>query len=356
IRSLRRLPSLAPTGGEDLPGVSVVIAARDEEARIETTVRGLLGQQGVRLEVIVVNDRSRDGTGKILERLAAEDPRLKAVRLEEVPPGWLGKCYACHRGSQEAGGEWLLFTDGDIWMTPDLLARAIRTARQEGAAHLALLPGVREGSILGKACQLIFFIGQARMASQVNQDRPGAHLGSGAFNLVRADTYRAVGGYETLRLTVLDDLKLSLLLRRAGRRSRLFVGRGELEADWAPTLPGMIKALEKNHFAVVHFRLLPVLLTVLLVGSLWSAAVVGPWGGSVAGMAAGVGLCSLILPAALAARRFGWPRTAAVLAPFILPVLLVSLVNSTVVTLLRRGIWWRDTFYPLAILRTGGIR
>jgi len=74
-------------------------------------VRRLLAQEGVDLEVVAVNDRSRDATGPILERVAAADPRLKPVHLDSLPDGWLGKCLACHRGGLAAAGDWLLFTD-----------------------------------------------------------------------------------------------------------------------------------------------------------------------------------------------------------------------------------------------------
>ena len=87
LRWVRRLPALAaldPTpghGGPNEPRCSVVIAARDEEARIEQTIRHLLAQYGVQLEIIVVDDRSTDRTGEILRRLAAEDTRLRVKRI-----------------------------------------------------------------------------------------------------------------------------------------------------------------------------------------------------------------------------------------------------------------------------------
>src|SRR5688500_5950045 len=101
LRGVRAVKSLAPPSGaglSPLPRVSVVIAARDEQARIDTTVRRLLTQEGVELEVIAVDDRSTDRTGEILLRAAAEDPRLRVLRVDALPEGWLGKCHACHLG------------------------------------------------------------------------------------------------------------------------------------------------------------------------------------------------------------------------------------------------------------------
>src|SRR5471032_2385909 len=91
------------------PLVSIIIPARNEERAIERTVRAMLAQDYAEIEVIVVNDRSTDSTGVILDRVALEDPRLVAVHGEEPPPGWLGKPWALHQGSQRARGELLLF-------------------------------------------------------------------------------------------------------------------------------------------------------------------------------------------------------------------------------------------------------
>src|SRR6478752_6884393 len=102
MAALRLLPAWRRS--PQRPRVSVVLAARDEEARLETTVRRLLAQEGVDLEVIVVDDRSTDRTGEILRRLAEEDPRLVVVRVDTLPAGWLGKCHACQAGAARATG------------------------------------------------------------------------------------------------------------------------------------------------------------------------------------------------------------------------------------------------------------
>src|SRR5215212_3335109 len=139
IVSLRRLP-LLQSFPEPPPTVSIIIAARDESARIEKTVRQILAQQGVDLQLIVVNDRSTDATPQILSSLAAELARLKVITIEHLPENWLGKCHAMHVGVQSATGEWLLFSDGDIWLSPDATARTIATAKALSVEHVTLTP------------------------------------------------------------------------------------------------------------------------------------------------------------------------------------------------------------------------
>jgi glycosyltransferase involved in cell wall biosynthesis len=334
----------------------VVIAARDEEARIEGTVRHLLAQRGVEAEFIVVDDRSTDRTGEILRRLAKEDPRLQLRRVEVLPEGWLGKCHACHVGASAAAGEWILFTDADCWLKPDVIARALGVAERDRVDHVTLSPGTVLESRATRAWHLLFLISLSNWFSGVNRDRPKAYLGIGAFNLVRAAAYRQCGGYEALRLTVVDDLRLGLLLRRAGKRTRGFLGMDDVECHWGTTLGNMIKIMEKNYFAVTDFRLWLVVAGSFAAMLVLCTLVAGLITGTPAGLAAGLSPLTLILPAAILARRLGWSWPCAVWVPFMVPVFLYALLNSTFVTMRQGGIRWRETFYPLESLRAGAVR
>jgi cellulose synthase/poly-beta-1,6-N-acetylglucosamine synthase-like glycosyltransferase len=360
LRGVRRLPSLDEfrTRGTVKEAVrcSVVIAARDEEARIKQTVRHLLAQRGVELELIVVDDRSTDSTSEILGRLAVADRRVQVKRVDVLPDGWLGKCHACHIGASAATGDWILFTDADCWLKPDVIARALRVAGREDADHITLVSGLAAGSAGLKASHLLFLLSVASWLSGVNRDRPRSYLGIGAFNLVRASAYRQCGGYEALRLTVVEDVKLGLLLRRAGKRTRAFIGGSDAECHWGTTAWSTVKLMEKNYFAALDYRLALVLAgsaCVLLVSALLLFGLIS-W--TVAGLAAALSPLSLILPAGILAKRLGWPWTSAVFVPFMFPLFLYAVLNSTCVTLRQGGIRWRETFYPLETLRAGNVR
>jgi glycosyltransferase involved in cell wall biosynthesis len=357
LRWVRRLPALntfAPTDGR--VRCSVVIAARDEEARIEQTIRHLLAQRGVEAEFIVVDDRSTDGTSEILRRLAKEDARLQVKRVELLPEGWLGKCHACHVGARAATGEWILFTDADCWLKPDVIARALRVAERDRADHVTMSPGTVIESLGARAWHLLFLTSLVNWFSAVNRNRPKAYMGVGAFNLVRATAYRECGGYEALRLTVLDDMKLGLLLRRAGKRTRAFLGVDDVECHWGTTVGSMIKIMEKNYFAALDYRLWLVLAGSVFVILVSAVLALGLMSGTAAGLAATLSPLSLILPAGILARRLGWSWPCAVFMPFMFPVFLYALFNSTSVTLRQGGIRWRDTFYSLKTLRTGNVQ
>ena len=154
----RILPLPERTERSDGVRVSVVVTARNEERRIEDTVRRLLAQRGIEIEIVVVDDRSTDGTPHILERLVAEHTGIRHVRVDVLPAGWLGKTHACQVGAEVASGNWLLFADADAWMLPDLVARAVSAGTIAGVEHVALFPREHRPDFLASAASVLFAV------------------------------------------------------------------------------------------------------------------------------------------------------------------------------------------------------
>lgn len=354
---LKLLPALAPNAdAAEIPRVSIIVAARNEQSRIAHTVSRLLDQTGVDAELIVVNDRSTDMTPELLRDLQSRFEQLRVLEVEELPAGWLGKPHALRVAAEQATGDWLLFTDGDVWMTREVVARAIRAAEQAGVEHLCLYPGESAPTPLGQAIHLFLRVVFGTIPAAANRNRRWAIVGVGAFNLVRATAYRSVGGHAPLRMEVVDDVKLALLLRRAGFRTRIFDAHRDLEVHWAPTLIGFFRALEKNMYASVEFNPLFALLAVTAPMILWATTLFAPLTGTLAGQAAGLALATTVLPGLLAARRTRTNPLLALLVPFLFPTVAIAIGWSTVMTISRGGIVWRGTFYPLADLRRGVVR
>src|SRR6185312_8679857 len=241
------------------PRVTIIVPARNESADIEAALTRLLALDYDCYEVVVVDDRSTDDTGAIMDRVAVSpnaQGRLKVVHVKELPVGWLGKTHAMWSAAREAKGEWLLFTDADVMFKPDALRRAVAYAEAEPADHVVLFPTMimkQAGEKMMIAFfQTLFMFGHRpwKVAEPDTED----HMGVGAFNLIRRRVYDAVGTYKALRMEVLDDMKLGKVVKKAGYAQRNVFGADLISIRWAKGAMGVVRNLTKNFFAIMSFQ------------------------------------------------------------------------------------------------------
>jgi glycosyltransferase involved in cell wall biosynthesis len=222
--SYRRCSSVVPaqdvdSGASTKPRLSVVIPARNEQADIESTLRGLLAQKGVELEIIVIDDHSTDATGDIINRIAAEDPRVRALHDPPLEDGWLGKANALRYGSQFASGQYILFTDADTKHAPGSSLAAVREMETHQLSLLSLLPMFHWESIWENAAAPAFMLAVTHFLSgPVHDPESDDALAIGPFILVEAEAYRRLGGHESVRNQMLDDVMLARHFKANGER------------------------------------------------------------------------------------------------------------------------------------------
>lgn len=359
VRRLRGLEEVEPLPDESLPTVTVVAAAKDEASRAERAARSLLAVDYPRLEIVIVDDRSTDDTGRILDRVAAEDARLRVIHLTSLPQGWIGKCHALARGEEAARGEWILFTDGDVEQSEGALRRAVSYAIEERADHLAVgldaeVQGLGEAIFIGYFLAVFFLSQRPWNASDAGSKD---HIGIGAFNLVRREAYERAGGHAALRMELLDDLALGAIMKRSGARSVFALPDGMVRTRWHVGVRGLIRGVEKNAFAGLDFRpwyaayavalqvvasLVP--LVALLSSDVWTLALA---------ILAWSGVFLVYSTTANYAQVRSWQ---AVFMPVGGLLFGYAILRSTYLALRRGGIVWRGTFYPLAELRKGRAR
>ena len=338
------------------PRVSIVVPAREEEEKIEQCLRSLLALDHPDLEIIAVDDRSSDSTGIIMDRLRDEFPRrLKVFHIDTLPSGWLGKTHAMWLGAEQASGDWLLFTDGDVSFRSDCLRRALSYLRASGADHLVVFPTAETHSI-GERIMLSFFptaMVMAVPAWKVADPRSSTHVGAGAFNMVRRETYRSIGTFRAMRLAVVEDLMLGRLVKRHGFSQRLVAGLGLVRLHWAKGGFGIVRNMGKNAFAIVHYRWpLAVLLGLgaLLVNvAPFIGVLIAPaW--SRAGYA--VAVVSIFFVHVLLRRISGISPAFFITHPIAAGLSVVALFRSAWLAWRQGGIIWRGTLYPLDELRS----
>ncbi len=351
--------SMTPMDEVDGPHLTVVVPACNEQDAIEATLRGLLASQGLRLQILAVNDRSTDATGARMEAVATEycgsacGHTLEVLHIRELPPGWLGKPHALALAARRAQATWILFTDGDVEFAPEALARALAFAQREEADHLAVLPDWVVTSRAERAMQGAMFAmtGWGLRYWKIADPKARDFLGVGAFNLMRTSSYEAVGGFEALRMEVLEDLRIGWRVKQAGLRQRFAWGQGMIRVRWANGAWGVVRNLEKNVFALFRYRLLVALGAcagvALHIALPLLALAAGGW-------ARGAGVLSFFALAAVYAvqqKRIRVPVWYVIFFPFALTLFLFAMARSITMTLVRGGVVWRGTLYPIRALR-----
>jgi|WetSurMetagenome_2_1015567.scaffolds.fasta_scaffold07198_4 chlorobactene glucosyltransferase len=251
------LPRLPPERvGEDLPSLTVVIPARDEEVGIEAAVLSHCTQEYPGLQVVVVDDGSSDRTPEILAELSARCSNLEVLRCDGPPPGWLGKPNALQRGLERAGGDYVLFADADVRYAPGAHARAMDLTARAGLDMLVLLPHQtgRGGALLMVSLlDAILLYGVPSFLYNVPSFKRLA-LGCGAGNLVRRAAFEAAGGFGALRGEVVEDIAMGLAMKAFAGRYRAVLARDAVAVQMYPDLRGALEGFSKNLYAFVGFN------------------------------------------------------------------------------------------------------
>jgi len=346
-----------------LPAIVVIVPARNEEEDIAHCLESLLGQDYPNLRVIAVDDRSTDATGVMMDRIAEQaGGRLEVFHIEELPAGWLGKTYALATTARTAleryNPEYLLFTDGDVIFERSILRRTLARAMETRADHLVVMPTTIAKSA-GEAAVLSFMQVMSLWAvrpwrvSDPNAKRDT--IGVGAFNLVRSEAYRQIGGFEAMPMEVLEDLYLGRRMKASGLTQGVAVAPGMVNVHWATGARGIVNGTTKNIFAVFRFR--TALLLAAAAGVLLNA--VGPAVFTVFAatrVAAVLGLAAVFGVYWLSGRATRISALFALAFPFAGIIVVYAMLRSMFVTVRNKGVVWRGTFYRLDELRRGMAR
>jgi chlorobactene glucosyltransferase len=253
IINLRSVPRLTrDRTPARFPSVSIVVPARNEARVIDRSVRAFLAQDYPNFELIVVDDRSTDGTGEIVG--AIHDPRLTLVQAEETPPGWLGKPWALEQGSARARGEILLFVDADLIYAPEAVRAAVAEIESSGAALLTLLPYFEMhsfGENVGMPMMAYFAFSGMPLWYSNRSLAPGLAVGGGSGNLIRREVFDSIGRFEALKGAVVDDVGLARLARRHGNNTRAVRADDLISVRMYHSAREIVDGFTKNMFIVL---------------------------------------------------------------------------------------------------------
>jgi glycosyltransferase involved in cell wall biosynthesis len=223
--------------------VSVIVPARNEEARLADCLRTLVGQAGPSYEIIVVDDNSTDGT-----RAIAEGFPVRVIAADTLPEGWSGKSNAAWTGAKIAHGQWLLFTDADTKHASNSIATGLEEAGESSADLLSYSPKQEVGSLAERALMPVIFgeLAATYPPKEVCDPTSPVAAANGQYLLIRHEVYDAIGGHAAVATAILEDVELAKRAKQAGRKlwfrysevvsTRMYRSFGEMWEGWTKNL------------------------------------------------------------------------------------------------------------------------
>ena len=347
------------TTSPEVPLISVIIPARNEGRNIGRCLLALFKQTYPNLELIVVDDRSSDGTPRILSELEQADDRLRIVHGVELPPGWAGKPHALVQGAAAARGDWLCFLDADTFAEPGLLWSSYRTAMEQGADMFSILTEQELGSFWERAILPLVFLGLSYgfPAQRVNDPSAPDAIANGQFILVKRSIYDQVGGHIAVKDRIDEDKAIAVQVKRAGHRLIIADGRQVARTRMYTSLAEMWEGWTKNIYLGLQDRLwlllfgaflglvVSIMLPLWLFGGLVWFASTGGSAAIVVTSEAAVLWTFLIYKRLQACRAFGIPGGYAFTFPLGALVFTAMMTASAFNVISGRGVLWKGRRY-----------
>ncbi|HEX6555646.1 MAG TPA: glycosyltransferase [Ktedonobacteraceae bacterium] len=272
LLSFRRLRAITKGNTPSDPFVSLLVPARNEETHIEMCARSLVGQHYERLEVLVLDDRSTDATASIVQGIldelpAAQKGRLRLLHGEALPPGWVGKNFACHQLSQHAQGDYLFFTDADTVHAPETVRAVIDCMHRLDVDLLTAqseyeLKDIGERLIMPLLCFRVFTLLPLTLVSR--RPEPILAAGNGPLLCFHQLAYEAAGGHQAIKERILEDVSLARAVKAAGYRIAFVDACDMIYCHMYTSFANTWVGFSKTFFAFYNHSLIAALVIIIL--------------------------------------------------------------------------------------------
>ena len=364
-RTNRATPRLTPRHpafqDDNPPLVSVLIPAKDEELAIGECVQSILDQSYLKLEVIVIDDRSSDGTANVVREIAARDPRVRLVTVRDLPSGWTGKNNALVTGVRHARGDWFLFIDSDTRHVPENLSVLMEYARRERADMVSILPRWRNDTFWERVVQplaaLLLILKSPPHRVNNDADKRTA-FANGQYILIRRKAYESIGGHAAVRDKFVEDIHLARIAKSSGQRIRLVRAPDLTSTRMYTSLGALVRGWSRILYAGYDFSIaqLSAVLGGLLLFSLSAYAVVAAMIASIAlgyhttpffRVLVGMGLAHLVLQITVMTRIYAITACDRVYVAFygVAAAIMAWVLASALWKCFSHRVVWRGTNY-----------
>ena len=253
-----------PNGYENQPRISICIPARNEEQNIERLLKSLLQQEYKNFEILVLDDHSEDNTAAIVKSLATEHPDLLQFHTgEKKPEDWLGKPWACHQLGKLASGDLILFLDADTSLHPDTVAKISSSFREDQMHMLTVWPQQRLRTFWEKTVIPLVYYALVTLLPAIyvyrdprwmpkpfrNKFRTAFSAACGQCLAFKREAYEAIGGHESVKENIVEDVELAKLIKKAGFRIRMYHGVETVQCRMYENEKAMFNGFRKNFLA-----------------------------------------------------------------------------------------------------------
>ncbi len=320
------------------PMVSILVPARNEADHIEECVRSLIGQKYEHLEVLVLDDQSTDDTHVIVRHIIDELPseqqsRLRLLRSQPLPEGWIGKNFACAQLMDHAQGEYLIFTDADSIHAPHMVSSVLYGMHDLRVHFLTIHPsyllrGIGERLAIPLLYFKVFTLLPLLLVRRSRQ--PILAVANGVLLCFQRSVYEQIGGHEAVKTSLLEDNALARKVKAAGYRMAYVDGQGLVSCYMYNSFAEVWVGFSRTFFAFYNYSLLAALGMIILDLALFVAPPL-------------LALVSLVIPFAPSAVSY-------LLGSYILAVLMRMLLALACARSQRLTLMLLAPLQPLSIL------
>lgn len=338
------------------PLVSVLIPARNEEKNIRRCLLSILKQDYKNIEILVLNDNSSDNTAGIVKELSEKDRRIKLFTGEKLKKGWMGKNYACHQLSGYASGDYLLFTDADTLHFPDSISSALACLLKYELGALSVFAKqimvtmhermmVPFGNYIILCFLPLYLIRKSRNAFFCTA--------IGQFMFFRKEVYRKIGGHESVKSEVLEDIKLSKQVKKHGYRFMIFDGRNNLYCRMYRSFMEVVRGYSKVLFAAFDFKIPLISAAIILISAIFlfpfimfPIGIIFRWPMLMLELIV-LQIVIILITKMILAIRFKCKAVDILLHPVSIVYLIIIAVNSILTTMIGTGVNWKGRIYDV---------
>ena len=340
------------------PLVSILVPARNEAANIKRCVRSLLKQDYPNTEILVLDDNSDDDTSLIVKRLAEENSKLKLITGKPLKRGWLGKCYACHQLAKHAKGEYLVFTDADTLHFKNSISSAIGCLVSNKLDALSAIPKQIMVTLHERMVVSWTHFGILALLPLIMVKRsknPLFSTANGQFLLFKREVYKKIGGHESIKAKVLEDIHISKQVKKWGYKFMIFDGSKNIYCRMYRSFKELIRGFSKFMYAAFDFKIFTMSFVILFFIAVFLSPfiliplgiVVFEWSREIIGLLI-IQIFAVLTMRTILAVRLKSRAIDIFLHPLSTAYILLICINSVLQVKFGEGVCWKDRRYDVS--------